>query len=77
LVIEVDGYSHEFEEKELSDRMRDEDLERVGFTVLRFTDSEILKMLPNVVERLNGWVLRNQGFPPPAPCGLPPASGGD
>ena len=23
LVIEVDGYSHEFEEKELSDRMRD------------------------------------------------------
>ena len=77
LVIEVDGYSHEFEGKELSDRMRDEDLENVGFAVLRFTDSEILKMLPDVVERLNAWVLRDHDFPPPAPCGLPPASGGD
>jgi very-short-patch-repair endonuclease len=59
LVIEVDGYSHEFRKKEINDRVRDEDLESIGFTVFRFTDSEILQMLPDVVERLSKWIIEN------------------
>ncbi len=77
MVIEVDGYSHEFESKEKYDAQRDKDFENIGFSVLRFTDNEIIKMLPDVIERLNSWILRNKSFPPPAPFGLPPASGGD
>ena len=36
LVIEVDGYSHEFESVYEKDQIKQKALEEVGFTVLRF-----------------------------------------
>lgn len=39
LVIEVDGYSHNF--KFEKDKERDEYLSQLGFTVIRFTENEI------------------------------------
>ena len=48
LVIEVDGYSHSLEETQNKDRIKQNDLEKAGFTVIRFTDNEVLKGIENV-----------------------------
>jgi very-short-patch-repair endonuclease len=46
LVIEVDGYSHNFKHEE--DIIRDEELLKLGYLTLRFHDEEILNDLENV-----------------------------
>ncbi|MCP2043690.1 endonuclease domain-containing protein [Pontibacter sp. HSC-36F09] len=46
LIIEVDGYSHNFKFED--DQKRDQELLKLGYKVLRFTDEEVLKDLPNV-----------------------------
>jgi very-short-patch-repair endonuclease len=48
LVIEVDGYTHQFEEAIKKDKIKQQDLEKGGFTVLRFTDDEVLHDIENV-----------------------------
>lgn len=48
LIIEVDGYSHLLEEVIKKDIKRQKDLEDAGFTVLRFTDNDVLKNIQNV-----------------------------
>lgn len=42
LIIEVDGFSHDWAEQWKLDKKRQSKLEEVGFTALRFTDEEIL-----------------------------------
>jgi len=54
LVIEVDGYSHNFKSEE--DIQRDEDLAELGFTTLRFSDTEVMKDLANVERVIVGWI---------------------
>ncbi|WP_345167467.1 endonuclease domain-containing protein [Nibribacter koreensis] len=54
LVIEVDGYSHKFKTEE--DAARDKVLSELGFTVLRFTDDEVMNDLPNVQRTLETWI---------------------
>ncbi|PKD43788.1 endonuclease domain-containing protein [Rhodohalobacter barkolensis] len=63
LIIEVDGYSHEFEEKWILDQERQQKLEGLGFTILRFTDEEVLKDIQNVERVIEGWILDH----PPVP----------
>ena len=63
LVIEVDGYTHEWEEKWKLDQKRQKKLEGLGFNILRFTDDEILQDIRNVESEIEGWVLSH----PPAP----------
>jgi len=46
LIIEVDGYSHNFKVED--DPKRDQELAALGFTTLRFTDNEVMKDLSNV-----------------------------
>ncbi|NDK57410.1 endonuclease domain-containing protein [Pontibacter fetidus] len=46
LIIEVDGYSHNF--KTVEDVKRDNELYQLGFITLRFSDEEVIKDLPNV-----------------------------
>lgn len=43
LIIEVDGYTHTFEEVRIKDAIRQEQLEIAGFFVLRFNDEDVLK----------------------------------
>jgi len=43
LVIEVDGISHHSEEAIKKDEIRQKALEAAGFTVIRFTDDEVLR----------------------------------
>ena len=56
LVIEVDGASHENEFVKWKDRIRQNKLEKAGFTVLRFTDDEVFTELDMVGDTLNGYI---------------------
>ncbi len=58
LIIEVDGYSHNFKIEE--DIARDKILTDLGYSVLRFTDEEILNDLPNVQRMLESWITERQ-----------------
>ena len=52
LVIEVDGGQHFDEDAKQEDNLRDEYMERVGLTVLRFSDKDVFENLPGVLERI-------------------------
>lgn len=59
LIIEVDGYTHEFEKRYKKDLHRQSTLEKLGYTVLRFTDEEVMEDLDNVERVIEGWVKEN------------------
>ena len=48
LIIEVDGYSHTLDEVIEKDVIKQRDLEKAGFVVIRFTDEEVLKRIEDV-----------------------------
>ncbi|MGY4476024.1 endonuclease domain-containing protein [Bradyrhizobium sp. USDA 3364] len=49
LVVEIDGESHDFEERIHHDERRDAWLKSRGYRVLRFTNDDVLKNLEGVV----------------------------
>jgi very-short-patch-repair endonuclease len=52
LVIEIDGGQHFSPEQVKKDWVRDGYLASFGLTVLRFTDTEVLKNIDGVIERI-------------------------
>ena len=42
LIIEVDGFTHQFEEVLEKDQKREQALQKAGFRILRFSDQEVL-----------------------------------
>ena len=50
LIIEVDGGYHSQEEQVIKDYYRTEDLERMGFKVLRFENEEITTSISSVLD---------------------------
>ena len=52
LIIELDGGQHYSEEGMKSDVIRDNYLADLGFTVLRFSDRDILKNMDGVLQRI-------------------------
>ncbi|MER2997804.1 endonuclease domain-containing protein [Pontibacter populi] len=58
LIIEVDGYSHNFKTEE--DLKRDKEIADLGFTTLRFNDEEVMKDLSNVERVIVGWIESSQ-----------------
>ena len=52
LVIEVDGGQHYTDNILEEDRKRDEVLRSLGFRVLRFTNTDVLKNIEGVVARI-------------------------
>lgn len=56
LIIEVDGSIHELEEVMKKDKERQQALEEAGFTVLRFTNHEVLTNIQWVSEFLEEWI---------------------
>ena len=72
LVIEVDGYTHSLDETIYKDFIKQKALEDAGYRVLRFSDSEVLKDMGNVILQIESCVEELESTsPPPAP-----ASGG-
>jgi very-short-patch-repair endonuclease len=63
LIIEVDGSIHELEEIKIRDKKRDEVLKAAGFTILRYTNEEVLGAIDRVQEHLRSWIDAGD-FPP-------------
>jgi very-short-patch-repair endonuclease len=59
LVIEVDGLYHNWEEQDGRDGLRDKDLESYGLTILRFTEQEVRKDMPNVLRAIEKHVFEH------------------
>ena len=58
LVIEIDGESHD-EFKFEYDQNRQEYLESIGLTVLRFDDLEVKREMENVLRVIEVWIQEN------------------
>ncbi len=66
LVIEIDGYSHNF--KQEKDRIRDQKLSKYGYTVLRFTENEVRNDINNVIRELEFKITEmEENFNPQTP----------
>lgn len=52
LIIEVDGGYHSQEKQVINDYLRTQDLEKMGFSVMRFTNDEIFYNLSNVLDEI-------------------------
>lgn len=65
LIIEVDGITHSDEAISIHDKQRQNELERAGFTVLRFTDEEVLHGIDGVKENLEKWISTYESKCPP------------
>ncbi|MBP6672554.1 MAG: DUF559 domain-containing protein [Bacteroidetes bacterium] len=71
LIIEVDGITHHFEETIVKDKIRQQNLENAGFTVIRFSDEEVLHNIENVRLQILYLVeqLEQKQILPPSPSG--------
>jgi very-short-patch-repair endonuclease len=75
LIVELDGESHDFEEREKADQSRDAFLVSEGFQVLRFTNEQVTSNLEGVVEVIRQTAASRASGLPPSPT-LPHKGGG-
>ncbi len=61
LIVEVDGSIHELEDVRKNDEQRQKALEEAGFTVLRFTNNEVLMNIQWVHSCLEEWIEKKSG----------------
>jgi very-short-patch-repair endonuclease len=65
LIVELDGESHDFEDRQRADRYRDAFFISEGFYVLRFTNEQVMSNLEGVVEVIRQVASsRASGLPP-------------
>ena len=67
LMIEVDGITHTYEGIALNDGKRTSELEKHGFTVLRYTDEEVLQQIDRVFNSIASWIEEHAKGPPLGP----------
>ena len=58
LAIEIDGGSHNDEQVSNNDQLRQQRLEDLGITFIRFNDKDVKKDMPNVLRALEGIIER-------------------
>lgn len=56
LIIEVDGITHDDESQWQLDLERQNELENFGFTVLRFSDEEVMNDIEYIEQTLSQWI---------------------
>jgi very-short-patch-repair endonuclease len=76
LVVELDGETHDFEERLRADRARDEWQRSRGYTVLRFTNNEVMSSLEGVLTVIRETARARLGGAPPS-LSLPRKGGGN
>jgi very-short-patch-repair endonuclease len=54
------------EEVQEKDKLKDEALQQAGFTIMRFTDNEVLNHIDQVRRNIASWIEEGN-FPPPNP----------
>ena len=75
LVVELDGESHDSDERQKADRKRDAFFTSEGFEVLRFTNEQVMSGLEGALEVIRqATASRIRGTPPSPP--LPHKGGG-
>lgn len=57
LIIEVDGWSHHFDETVKKDKVKERRLKDLGYSVLRFGDEEVMYDFENVVRAIENRIL--------------------
>jgi very-short-patch-repair endonuclease len=75
LVIELDGESHDFEDRQKADQSRDAFFVSEGFHVLRFTNEQVISNLEGIVEAIRQAASSRASGSPPSPT-LPHKGGG-
>jgi very-short-patch-repair endonuclease len=60
LIIEVDGRNHRYQKE--YDKKRTARLEACGFTVLRFSNRQVLRDIESVQQQIEGWIERNYSY---------------
>jgi very-short-patch-repair endonuclease len=75
LIVELDGESHDFEERQKADQTRDVFFVSEGFQVLRFTNEQVMSNLEGVVEAIRQAASSRASGSPPSPT-LPHRGGG-
>ena len=76
LIIELDGETHDFDSRQRNDRARDAWFQSQGYTVLRFTNEQVLTNLEGVVESIRGEASARRPGSPPS-LSLPHKGGGN
>jgi very-short-patch-repair endonuclease len=67
LIIEVDGSTLDTEVQYAKDKIRDEKLKSLGFTILRINDSDVLTKISSVANYIGSWIDQFAVVPPPSP----------
>ncbi len=67
LLIEVDGYSHEFLEVYQKDTIKEKKMLELGINVLRFTDNQVLKDTENVLRAIEFYIENFEKHTPNPP----------
>jgi very-short-patch-repair endonuclease len=75
LIVEIDGETHDFEERQRRDATRDRWLASRGYVVLRFTNDDVHLSLEGVLLTIRDTALSQLGAPPSLP--LPRKGGGN
>jgi very-short-patch-repair endonuclease len=65
LIVEIDGETHDFEERQRRDAIRDRWLVSRGYVVLRFTNDDVLSNLEGMLITIRD-TARSQLGPPPS-----------
>src|SRR4051812_9360247 len=66
LVIELDGLTHQLEETMVKDKKKQQRLEELGYTVLRFPDREVMNNILGVYETIKEWIEGQTAVSSPA-----------
>ena len=75
LIVELDGESHDFEERQKADQNRDAFFAAAGFHVLRFSNEQVMSNLEGVVEVIRQTAASGASSLPRSPT-LPHKGGG-
>ena len=67
LAVELDGYTHEFEETIEKDKKKEKYLNKLGISVLRFTDYQVYNDMGYVLRTIEGYILEFEQNTPPTP----------
>jgi very-short-patch-repair endonuclease len=65
LVIELDGYTHNFEEVVDKDKLKEEKLEEMGITVLRFHDEDVMRNIDSILGTVQCFIEERQNIHTP------------
>ena len=64
LIIEVDGWTHTDDEDLARDQKRDQVLQEIGFTVLRFSSWEVINRVDDVSIIISDWIEEHASVDP-------------